>query len=492
MAKKLNNENPIDKLFREGMEQRQFVYEEKFWENAETVLSDFNKAADKKRYGWWFGGGIVAVVTIISVFFVTQLWQKQNTVDNPTIAQSGQTTDHTVQQTEAPASKQNTTAQTTIPEGQESSISTNTQTTTASSTFTHPTIASTEQPAIDQAASQEDKSNTGNQHTGQSDPADIHTTVDATNTGEQTHTDIPVEVSQENQTEIPVAPIEENQIAEETGNWEETPGVSIALTQGALPPKNLNTTRVQWFAGIYAGTQRSYAHFGSGPQIWINHVEKAQEPAFSPTISLEGGLRIKPFPLDMNLSVNFMQMGEDGFFAVQRSYLDTSFTVDSHTEMLIDTIYVGGEPLIDTTFILVNDTTWSYYANDSTEIRQVSNRLYYAEIPMMFGYTYQHNKWSFRLSTGPSIGILHKRAGYYPNDMLNDFDALEELNYFNDIVWYWRVDPAVGYALSPSVSLQCRGTFRAQISDTYNADDRSLRYITHGLLVGLRYTFTGN
>ena len=84
--------------------------------------------------------------------------------------------------------------------------------------------------------------------------------------------------------------------------------LTVATPDGSLPRMDVVYLDTNGTPGIYAGTQRSYAHFGSGPQIWINHVEKAQEPAFSPTISLEGGLRIKPFPLDMNLSVNFMQM----------------------------------------------------------------------------------------------------------------------------------------------------------------------------------------
>lgn len=488
MAKKLNNENPIDKLFREGMEQRQFVYEEKFWEDAENVLSDFNKAADKKRYVWWIGGGIATVVTLVCIFFVAQNTREEDALAQHTAPQ--QAAQQTEQVLPAPAvtsTQQNETADHTLSNNQQEQLNIQNQSTYHTQTFTQDQSADANDAAINQNQSDEDDAvnnavaseNTHNANSSDAQSPDYRIDDQALN-------------NTDNQTEIPVKPIEEDQIADEQGPWQEEPGVSIALTQGALPPKNLNTTRVQWFAGIYAGTQRSYAHFGSGPQIWIDHVEKAQEPAFSPTISLEAGLRIKPFPVDVNLSVNFMQMGEDGFFAVQRSYLDTSFTVDSYTEIIIDTIYIGGEPLIDTTYIIVNDTTWNYYANDSTEIRQVSNRLYYAEIPMMFGYTYQHNKWSFRLSTGPSVGILHKRAGYYPNDMLNDFDALEELDYFNDVVWYWRIDPAIGYALSPSVSLQCRGTFRAQISDTYNADDRSLRYITHGLQVGLRYTFMGN
>lgn len=479
MAKKsFSNENPIDKLFREGMEQRQFVYEEKHWEDAQKVLSEFNRAADKKRYGWWFGGGI-AVVLLVSALLFLRPDNAEQTLAVHTPARQEQSGDqaipeiaHTAQDGSDEASSipaSDAGAIPTISSNNTNQSSTNDQTSTPVSTqnaATHNTSDVAPPPANDASRADQNPSD-------QTDPA------------------VSENVQPEDQTEISVEPVMDHAIDGNNDVVQEDPGVINALTQGALPPKNFNTTRVQWYAGMYAGTQRSYAQFGTGPAQWLNYVESKQGAAFSPTISLEAGLRVKPYPIDINLGVNFMQMGEDAVFAVNQISFDTSFTIDTYLEPIIDTFYIDTTMFIDTNYIEITDTTWVYNAYDSTVVRQASNRLYYAEIPMLFGYSYQYKKWSFRLSTGPSIGILHKRAGYYPNDDLTDFNPLEELDYFNDIVWYWRLDPAIGYALSPSVVLQCRGTLRAQISDTYQSDDRSLRYVTHGLQVGLRYTFTG-
>jgi len=480
--KKLPEEHPIDKLFRDGMEQRQFVYEEKYWEEAEKALAGFNRTASRKRLGWWLGGA-ATLLLIISVF----VWQRNTGNGNNTsehTAMSGSEVHVPVSPIVAPASGA-------------ASATADASTVATSSAAILPEQPEQPLPTGTQSQFNSNTSNTTLQNTGN--------TVDAGNTANNTANNSSQPVTdqaetptagtsvreQESSTVVAVDPEDVQEVPNNDPMADPAIAISSALTQGALPPRDLGQPRIQWYAGMYAGTQRSYPAFTGGPGIWSSYLEDKERQAFSPVISLEAGMKIKRLPIDINLGVSFMQMGEDGLFAITNTLHDTTITIDIDSTLIIDSTWVDTAWAYTYDWIVTEDSIIMISSNDTTIIRKASNRLYYVEIPVLFGYVWQYNNWNFRLTTGPSIGILHKRAGYYPNDDFTAFEALEDVDYFNKTVWYWRAEPAIGYSISPNVLLQCRGSFRLQLTDTYAADDRSLRYWTHGLQMGLRYTFTG-
>lgn len=476
--KKLPEEHPIDKLFREGMEQRQFVYDEKYWEDAEKALAGFNRTASRKRLGWWLGGA-ATLLLIISVF----VWQRNagngNTSSEHT-AMSGSEAHVPAAPLDAPAS-----AAETIPSDASTAVSPNAATPSEQTEQPMPTGTQTQ---INSTASNTTLPNTGNIAETNSAP-DNNTT--ATTDQPETPTAETNVREQEGATVVAVDPEDVQEVPNNDPMADPAIAISSALTQGALPPRDLGQPRIQWYAGMYAGTQRSYPAFTGGPGIWSSYLEDKERQAFSPVISLEAGMKIKRLPIDINLGVTFMQMGEDGLFAITNTLHDTTITIDIDSMLIIDSTWVDTGWAYTYDWMVTEDSIIMISSNDTTIIRKASNRLYYVEIPVLFGYVWQYNNWNFRLTTGPSIGILHKRAGYYPNDDFTAFEALEDVDYFNKTVWYWRAEPAIGYSISPNVLLQCRGSFRLQLTDTYAADDRSLRYWTHGLQMGLRYTFSG-
>ena len=477
--KKIFEDHPIDKLFREGMEQRQFVYEQTFWEDAEKTLADFNRTASRKRRGWWLGG-VSTLLIVLSIF----LWQR---FSSPCTLSSGRTA--------MPASQ----LQETDPAAHDHAISTTATSDQSVATQSADAIRNAYKPVTNAnniiSNKQEHIGTTSsNMHAAKlTESANMRDHSDNDNT-EQVSTNISAE--NPNRDPEPVSAIamdvdEVKQLPTDTVITDPAIAISSALTRGALPPRDPGTPRMQWYAGMYAGTQRSYPAFTGGPGMWSSYIEDKERQAFSPVISLEAGMKIKRIPIDLNLGATFMQMGEDGLFAITNTVHDTTIVIETDSLLIMDSTYVDTGWVYSYDWLVMEDSIIMISSNDTTIIRKASNRLYYVEIPVLFGYIWQYKQWNFRLSTGPSLAILHKRAGYYPNDDFTAFDALEDVDYFNKTVWYWRAEPAIGYAISPNVLLQCRGSFRIQLSDTYTAGDRSLRYWTHGVQMGLRYTFMG-
>lgn len=486
MAKKnLSNDHPIDQLFREGLNKREFVYDESYWEGAQKTLAEFNRAADKRRYGWWFGGA-AALLVITTTFIVLQFGDKADSsaVQQP-LAQT--------KELSAPA---------TVPSTQDAATEAITNSTTTKSNTSEQNSTSFIQKKINKrkkqifdthksAASEQQQSNSN------SNLSSANLTDNNADNTAATATNSDASQDAKPQNEAEVATVQDKVINDEirdtpddTVYIDPSLAIATAITQGGLPPKIVGTPRYQWYVGMYAGSQTSYPNFRSGPGLWPTYLEQQETSAFSPVVSLETGIKFNKLPVDFNLGATFMQMGEDALFAVTSTLLDTAFDVTVDSLLLVDSTYIDTAWVYTYDWMYINDTAYIISSTDTTVVRKASNRLYYVEIPMLIGYSLRYNNWQFRLSTGPSIGFLRNRAGYYPNDDFSGYNALEETQYFNRTVWYWRAEPTVGYYISPNVLLQCRGTFRVQLSDTYNADDRSLRYWTHGLQVGLRYTFT--
>jgi len=463
MAKKKihpEQEHPVDKVFREGLEQRQFAYEDRYWEEAERTISSFNENRRKVRYAWWLGGAAVLFL-LISVYFVFRPGTSNYFAadkDTPVTSSTGVSADTDNDATQI------------VTEPKEPSNSNAEQISTPA---TGATVASKENPPALNTAEQS-APQSGNTTAEKADPS-------ALNNPSITQTEKTFAINQPTGRE-PRTQTTEEILPDDTVFIPMSAAFAGAITQGARPPSDYGKPRLTWQLGIYAGTQRSFPVVSGGPSDWANYRNEREREAFSPNISIEGSVLIPRFPLGLQAGVTFMQLGEDATFDLIGTSVDTSWTID------MDTVTFIGPDSIPYDSIII-DTAFTYYAEDTLLTRSASNRFYYLEIPVSFGYTFHVDNWHFHILTGPSVGILQKRAGYYPNDAMNAYDALEDVDYFKKAIWFWRVAPAVSYSLSPNMELYVRGQLRKQLSNMYLADDRTLKYWTHGVQLGLNYTF---
>ena len=69
-----NKQNPIDKVFRDGLHDRPFEFDEKYWEQAQGTLSQFDQLKKSGKGGnrglFWMLGGALVVIGFLAWFLL--------------------------------------------------------------------------------------------------------------------------------------------------------------------------------------------------------------------------------------------------------------------------------------------------------------------------------------------------------------------------------------------------------------------------------------
>jgi hypothetical protein len=67
-----NEQHPIDKVFRDGLHDRPFEFDEKYWENAQSTLNNLNQQnkGNNNRFRFWIILGAVIGLSLLSIFLI--------------------------------------------------------------------------------------------------------------------------------------------------------------------------------------------------------------------------------------------------------------------------------------------------------------------------------------------------------------------------------------------------------------------------------------
>lgn len=229
----------------------------------------------------------------------------------------------------------------------------------------------------------------------------------------------------------------------------------------------------------------------------------------SPVVTFSGGITAGIDLHNFSISSGFQsyKFGEKFSYSYQESYLETDYLpfVDTSYMYLIDSIVI--DSILDTigsyTYIYDFDTTsvlpvytptdsliiLTQYL-DSTAIRRDTNLLSYFEIPLLFGYSIDRNKWHFNVITGPSLGIYRFSSVKSKNfDAFVGNSADSTTTVFTNTTFNWLLAPSVGYSLYDNLEIQLQPWIRWNLNSAIENEDYKLRYRSYGLHLALEYHF---
>lgn len=121
---------------------------------------------------------------------------------------------------------------------------------------------------------------------------------------------------------------------------------------------------------------------------------------------------------------------------------------------------------VDTNWVSVSDTTAT--TTPINEQKQVSytQRLHYANIPLMIGYEYQISKWLVEGFTGMDLGILLKQSGDVYDEERQMVVKVKQLP-AQKLQMTYRLGAGIGYYLLPDLSIRIRPTFKKRLISPY-------------------------
>lgn len=288
---------------------------------------------------------------------------------------------------------------------------------------------------------------------------------------------------------------------------------SVIFTEGGTPHFSIGK-KYHFFAGLHVGydyvtkTITSPGTSVTNNAFNGNYTERRSEVEKSistPTIGLTAGITLRNF----NFSTGFTSytLGEKASYNILQTYPDSSFITNIIDIPIIDTMSIQYDTIyIDTTMYEIDTVittyftdTVAYYSDTVTEInhfttettitKKDTNLISYFEIPLLFGYEFQKNRWRFNLQTGPSLGIYRYSTGNVINADLESFSPLHNTGYFTKLSFNWLFTPSVGYKLNEALEIQIQPWIRFNLSSVSADEYLKVRYKTYGLHAAVVYHF---
>lgn len=152
--------------------------------------------------------------------------------------------------------------------------------------------------------------------------------------------------------------------------------------------------------------------------------------------------------------------------------IDTNMVLDSNNIKKIDSTYIEQ---IDTTDLRRNfQTTIEYY-----------------EVPLLLTYHLYKGRFDIQLSTGLSFGIFKTSSGQIinPNNLKHP-ESANNSSLFNSLQYNLIFGTAVSYSVSEHWKIVARPQVRANINSIYSGSSGIKRkYITYGVNAGIAYSF---
>lgn len=525
-------DHPIDKLFRDSLENRDFPYDEKYWTEAEKTLADFNAKAGKRRGGKWLFGGIAItiVATLITIFIVKSNKQQEETsqITKNTIQQqdlSKNIDDQTIQKEQNDKSNEVSKSVQQIKhkdapvlrdemrkklrEKRDHKLKEAKQEAKNNSDNSrNKSVNQSNNPVNTQAGNIGNSSinpqNNANKQNVQPDNNDSHAST-GLNQQDKSNTEASGKAGGEEKTTVTDNSNqtttndqqEQHKTGEKGGNTEVNPDLNQPeqTTNGANELNNKVETPVNIQDSV---NQNNISNGQNNPNKPSQFKTRKSTLGLQWHIGLQGGVyHTSPQFKDVwnysNVHIypdpnTLFPAGEVSFGMMLPK---VPFTLSSGIGLITmqdKSTYQINILNIDTTYDYITDTsglvTDSIPLLDSsyaTYYNETPNKLTYVQIPLLIGYEWTRQSWHIGIATGPVIGLKLGDSGIY--------ETLVPTTYYDRVTWYWKAEPQVSYSFNEHWRLALQGNLQWQLSNTYLDSQIDLKFGLQGLQIGVQYDF---
>ncbi|HBF87105.1 MAG TPA: hypothetical protein DDX39_00575 [Bacteroidales bacterium] len=239
-------------------------------------------------------------------------------------------------------------------------------------------------------------------------------------------------------------------------------------------------------------------------QRYIEARNEVETPVLHYSAGLNLNYKINNIVISSGLSVS--EIGETYNYKVNAAYIDTLhyFTYQNSGYMQKDTIsYLNMDSLMvgDTSYVYFVEYNWvstydSVLVVDYDTIKTLNtfkerNKYRYVEIPLMFGFEFEKEKYSCTVSGGLITGILYKTQGLSMDKrILTDNVSIDDKRQFVQTQFSLALAVGFAYKLNNKFSLLAEPYFRKTINSIYPEKIAYLqKYNSYGMKVGIRYRF---
>lgn len=534
-----NKQNPIDKVFRDGLRDRPFEFDEKYWEQAQSTLSQFDQlkksGKSSNRGFFWLLGGAFVVIGFLAWLLLKPDNQPiaSNTSNN--LQQENRTTENNT--------AENNTAENVIAEKAELPQQ---QQTPAKSSQNDEKIENKSQVTDNQLDKFENKqqiaskqaknegsngkkdnqnslSNTGSKNnnkvtdnTDKTIAADNTTSVgelkqidakpednmesnknavqaNENQSGEQNlaNTNETAKADQINNTnEIADADNRGNSITNEITAEEKTIRSLDSNQTAALEKTKTDSTQNNVLQSNNTLPKKSsnieltwYGALSFGADFTSTSLSSTN-PSLTDWVNYRtAGETLTPtLGLSLEGGLNLKQFtvstGINMYnYASDVQYSFLSVNIDSVIEYVYDTAMIT---IIDSFYVISIDT--------NEQVFNGRNKISYIEIPILLGYQFKAGNWRLGLSTGPSIGLLNSAVITYPNYDLTTSET-KPVTYFKNSYFNWIAKPSVTYMFTDNIGFGINGMFRWNLGSIAEDADIQQQNSGYGIQVGLRVEF---
>lgn len=515
MSDKRNNKNeqhPVDKIFRDGLHDRPFEFDEKYWDDAQKTLSNFDtlkKGKGGNRLKFWLFGAAFVAVGICTYLTINKYNKHQNenqlAKNNNTAIVNEDGTGEELNIKHQSTSKSSQKSENILGGDENSQSTDNQEVKQVNSGIKDKILKKTKglrkQKMEDKAAS-ENKTKVKNEKSDTVKPATVISSETKTNNNQQTVTnDATIVVANNNEkTADPVAtkdetPVDKTEVNQEADNVivdienqvknnepldiitktndsiaEETKQEPI-ISNNTKQPSPKKSFTPKWFAEAAYGidfVQTNLSTTNPSLNDWINYRNTNESIVNSFGLSVNGGLLLNNFSIATGVNAYNYQSEVD--------YTFKSFTTDTTMEYVYDTFMI----VIDSFAVITIDSFEETFSG--------TNKISYLEFPLLVGYQYHAGNWVFGLQTGPALALTNSVSVTYPNDSVNGFEEMS-LNYFKKSNFNWIAKPSIQYMITDQIGLGLNGLMRWNLGSV-NADATiDQRFTGYGVQVGLRIEF---
>ena len=515
MSDKRNNKNeqhPVDKIFRDGLHDRPFEFDEKYWDDAQKTLSNFDtlkKGKGGNRLKFWLFGAAFIAIGISTYLAVSNNHNEQNenqlAINTKHEFDKGERTSEELISKHLSESKSSQKNENILGEDKTTQTTDNQQVKNVNSGIKDKILKKTKglrkQKQNEQIASgnkvitKSDKSGIDKKTTAVSTetksdinekPISEDAALAVTNETEKTadpitiNNDPLVDKKEENEENRNTITANENQPESKTPdevlqNTTDTIAAETKqepiITNNTKQPEPKKSFTPKWFAEAAYGidfVQTNLSTTNPSLNDWINYRNSNESMIKSYGLSVNGGILLNNFSVATGVNTYSYQSEAD--------YAFKSYTTDTTMEYIYDTFMI----IIDSFAIITIDSFEQTFSG--------TNKISYVEFPLLIGYQFHTGKWLFGLQTGPAFALTNSVAVTYPNDSLSGTEDIS-LNYFKQSNFNWIAKPSIQYMLTDQIGLGLNGLMRWNLGSVNSDETIDQQFTGYGVQLGLRIEF---
>ncbi len=251
-----------------------------------------------------------------------------------------------------------------------------------------------------------------------------------------------------------------------------------------LVKENKTAVKQDRFSVIfYGGTAYSQSNILGDNSEYLNYRNANESNENSWSVGGEIKFHIKNWIITSGLSYSVYNQ--------RRSYMHTYQEYspeDSYYNYDTTWMWFFDPPEIGVPIISEIDSNWVNVYNDITIDNSGINRISYLEIPLLIGYRYNANLFSFEVNTGAYFGFLMNSSIKVP-DFENNSKVIEPQVTRNTMVSF-AINTSIYYHLSRNTSIFISPYYKQNLKSVFNNDyPVNQRFKTYGINFGLSYSF---